>query len=177
MKFKCIVCGHVQDVNGECELCHAPQNKMVAMEETTELVWADEHVLGYAKGCPEEIYEGLLSCFNAEVTEVGMYLAMARVAYREGYPEIGEVLKNIAWEEAGHAAMFTELTGDKVLDSTKANLEKMINGENGACEFRKHLATLAKQNNLDAIHDAVHEISKDEARHGKSLLGMLKRYF
>lgn len=177
-KYKCLVCGHIQDNNEKCELCGVEgSDKFVEVEINDELVWAAEHELGVAKGVDPEIYEGLLSCFNAEVTEVGMYLAMARVAYREGYPEIGEVLREIAWEEAEHAAKFEELAQDKIFASTKENLNKMIHGENGASELRLKIATEAKKQNLDAIHDAVHEIAKDESRHGKSLQGMLNRYF
>jgi len=176
-KYKCLVCGHIQDHNDKCELCGVGPDKLVEVEITDELVWACEHELGSAKGVDKEIYEGLLKCFEAEVTEVGMYLAMARLAYREGYPEIGEVLRQIAWEEAEHAAQFEELTQDKIFGTTKENLEKMIHGENGACEMRFKIASEAKKQNLDAIHDAVHEISKDEARHGKALEGMLNRYF
>ncbi|MEG0283322.1 MAG: ferritin family protein [Erysipelotrichales bacterium] len=178
IKYKCSICGHMQDHKGNCELCGADVSKMVEVEvNNEELVWAAEHELGVAKGVDPEIYEGLLKCFNAEITEVGMYLAMARQAYREGYPEIAEVLKNIAWEEAEHAAKFEELAQDKIFANTKDNLEKMIHGENGACELRMSIAANAKKQNLDAIHDAVHEISKDEARHGKALLGLFNRYF
>ncbi|MDF9866710.1 rubrerythrin [Bacilli bacterium PM5-3] len=176
-KYKCLVCGHVQDHNDKCELCGVGSDKFVEIEVTDELQWADEHKLGVAKGVDAEIYEGLLKCFDAEVSEVGMYLAMARVAYREGYPEIAEVLRQIAWEEAEHAAKFEELAQDKIFESTKENLNKMIYGENGACELRLKIATMAKQQGLDAIHDSVHEISKDEARHGRALQGMLNRYF
>lgn len=177
MKYKCKKCGHIQNHLGECELCHAGQEEMVEFVQEGTLTWASEHELGIAKGVDEQIYNGLLDCFQAEVTEVGMYLAMARNAYREGYPEVAEVLRQIAWEEAEHAAMFEELAGAKIFASTKENLEKMIQGENGACELRYQIASKAKQQNLDAIHDAVHEISKDEARHGKALQGMLNRYF
>ncbi|MDL2211874.1 NADH peroxidase [Erysipelotrichaceae bacterium OttesenSCG-928-M19] len=176
-KYKCLVCGHIQDNNEKCELCGVGPDKFVEVEISDDLVWAAEHELGVAKGVDPEIYEGLLSCFNAEITEVGMYLAMARVAYREGYPEVAEVLRQIAWEEAEHAAKFEELAQDKIFASTKENLEKMVHGENGACELRMKIAAEAKKQNLDAIHDAVHEISKDEARHGKALQGMLNRYF
>ncbi|MDR3215703.1 MAG: NADH peroxidase [Bacilli bacterium] len=177
-KFKCTVCGHIQDNNEKCELCGVGPEKFVEVEiNEDELTWAQEHELGIAKGVDPEIYEGLLKCFEAEVTEVGMYLAMARVAYREGYPEIGETLRAIAWEEAEHAAKFEELAQDKIFGTTEENLVKMIYGENGACELRYQIATNAKKQNLDAIHDAVHEISKDEARHGRALQGMLKRHF
>lgn len=178
-KYKCLVCGHIQDNNEKCELCGvegADKFEEIVITDG-ELVWAQEHELGVAKGVDPKIYEGLLSCFNAEVTEVGMYLAMARVAYREGYPEIAEVLRQIAWEEAEHAAKFEELAQDKIFGTTKENLDKMIHGENGACELRYQIASEAKKQNLDAIHDAVHEISKDEARHGRALQGMLNRYF
>lgn len=177
MKYKCLVCGQILDTNEKCPVCGAGPDKIVPFDDKAALVWADEHTLGVAKGVDSEIYEGLLQCFQAEITEVGMYLAMARLAYREGYPEIGEVFKTIAWEEALHAAHFEELAGDKIESTTKANIEKMINGENGACDFRVKLAKRAKELNLDAIHDAVHEIGKDEARHGKALAGLLKRYF
>lgn len=177
MKFKCKKCGHIQGDQTTCELCHATGEYMVEFKQDGELTWASVHELGIAKAADEEIYNGLLDCFQAEVTEVGMYLAMARVAYREGYPEIAEVLRQIAWEEAEHAAMFEELAGAKIFNSTKENLEKMIQGENGACELRYQIAAKAKQTNHDAIHDAVHEISKDEARHGMALQGMLNRYF
>lgn len=177
-KFKCTVCGHIQDENHKCELCGVEgAEKFVEVEIGEELVWAQEHQLGSAKEVDPKIREGLLSCFDAEVTEVGMYLAMARHAYREGYPEIAEVLRQIAWEEAEHAAKFEELAQDKILSTTKENLEKMILGENGACELRWQIAAEAKKQNLDAVHDAVHEISKDEARHGRALKGMLDRYF
>ena len=176
-KYKCLVCGHIQDHNDKCELCGVGPEKFIEVEVSEDLTWAAEHELGIAKGVDAEIYEGLIKCFEAEVTEVGMYLAMARVAYREGYPEVAEVLRQIAWEEADHAAKFEELAQDKIFGSTAENLNKMIHGENGACEMRLKIATAAKAQNLDAIHDAVHEIAKDEARHGKALQGMLNRYF
>lgn len=142
-----------------------------------KLTWADEHQLGVAKTASEEIKQGLRDNFNGECQEVGMYLAMARQADREGYPEIAMVLRNIALEEAEHASRFGEMLGELVIADTKANLLKMVNGENGACIGKKHIATLAKQDNHDAIHDSVHEMCKDEARHGKALESMLERYF
>ncbi len=142
-----------------------------------KLEWADEHKIGVAKDASEEIKQGLRDNFNGECQEVGMYLAMARQADREGYPEIALVLKQIALEEAEHASRFQEMLGELVVADTKANLLKMVNGENGACAGKKRIATLAKADNHDAIHDSVHEMCKDEARHGKALESMLERYF
>ncbi|MDR1782550.1 MAG: NADH peroxidase [Bacilli bacterium] len=183
-KYKCKVCGHIQDTNDVCELCKVKGAENFEEIEVNGVEWAQEHTLGIAKeaSVDKEIYDGLLKCFEAETTEVGMYMAMARVAYREGYPEIGDVLKNIAWEEAEHAAKFEELAQDKILGTTAENLEKMILGESGACELRWQIAHKAKSEGPadaahDAIHDVVHEIAKDEARHGRSLQGLLKRYF
>ena len=139
--------------------------------------WADQHVVGVAKGVDPEIIEGLKENFNGECSEVGMYLAMARVAHREGYPEIGLYYEKAAYEEAEHAAKFAELLGEVVTDSTKKNLELRVMAENGACEGKKKLASRAKELNLDAIHDTVHEMAKDEARHGCAFEGLLKRYF
>ena len=136
-----------------------------------------EHVVGVAKGCPQEILDGLRANFAGECSEVSMYLAMARVAHREGYPEIGLYWEKAAYEEAEHAAKFAELLGEVVTDSTKKNLEMRVEAENGATEGKFELAKLAKQHNLDAIHDTVHEMARDEARHGKAFEGLLKRYF
>ena len=156
--------------------CKAPASKFVKQEENS-LAWADQHVVGVAAGVDPEILEGLRMNFTGECTEVGMYLAMARVAHREGYPEIGMYYEKAAWEEAEHAAKFAELLGEVVTDSTKKNLELRVMAENGACDGKKKLAVLAKQQNLDAIHDTVHEMAKDEARHGCAFAGLLKRYF
>ena len=180
-KYKCLVCGAVfesEDHDPQCPVCKvkASSGKIVDYVEE-ELVWADEHVLGIAKGVDAEIVEGLRNHFNGECSEVGMYMAMARQAFREGYPEIGMVLEQIAREEAVHAARFGEMLGELVTNSTKENLIKMINGENGACHGKKEIATRAKQLNLDAIHDSVHEMCRDEARHGKALVALLDRYF
>ena len=147
--------------------------------------WAAEHVVGVGKAfgdnvpaeVQKEIIDGLNANFTGECTEVGMYLAMARVAYREGYPEIGEYWRRAALEEAEHAAKFAELLGDVLTDSTKKNLEMRVEAENGATLGKFELAKLAKQYNLDAIHDTVHEMARDEARHGKAFEGLLKRYF
>ena len=180
MKYKCLICGQIFDVkDGEepiCPVCKARGEKVVPYVEE-ELSWPAEHHVGIAQGVDPEILEGLRNNFNGECSEVGMYLAMSRQAFREGYPEIGVVLEQIAHEEAEHAARFGEMLGELVTDSTKANLEKMLAGENGACKSKKEIATRAKQLNYDAIHDSVHEMAKDEARHGKALEALLKRYF
>ena len=178
-KFVCSVCGYVHEGDSapeKCPQCGVPASKFVEMKQDEELVYADEHRLGVAKGCDPAIIEGLEANFNGECTEVGMYLAMSRQADREGYPEIAEAFKRYAFEEAEHAAKFAELLGDCVWD-TKTNLEKRIVAEHGATQGKKDLAVMAKQQNLDAIHDTVHEMCKDEARHGKGFQGLYNRYF
>ena len=173
----CTVCGYVfegEAAPAECPVCHAGADKF--KEQTGEREWAAEHVIGVAQGVSEDILADLRANFEGECTEVGMYLAMARVAHREGYPEIGLYWEKAAWEEAEHAAKFAELLGDVVWD-TKTNLKKRMEAEAGACEDKKRIATLAKQQNLDAIHDTVHEMCKDEARHGKGFEGLYNRYF
>ena len=175
MKYKCLICGQVFEDSDECPVCHAKGDKIVPYVEE-ELTWADSHVVGVAKGLDAEVVAGLKNHFNGECTEVGLYLAMSRQAMREGYPAIAVVLEKIAFEEAEHAARCQEMLGDMIGD-TKANLEKMLLGENGACKGKKEIATRAKQLNYDAIHDSVHEMCKDEARHGKALEALLKRYF
>ena len=179
-KWICTVCGYVHEGDEApefCPQCKQPKSKFKEMVETTgALTFADEHVIGVAKGCDEEMIKDLNAHFMGECTEVGMYLAMSRQADREGYPEVAEAFKRYAWEEAEHAAKFAELLGDVVWD-TKTNLEKRKDAECGACEDKKRIATRAKQLNLDAIHDTVHEMAKDEARHGKAFAGLLKRYF
>lgn len=178
MKYRCLVCGAIIDSSDECPICHAKANKIVPyVEDEGKLTWADEHVLGVAKDVDEEVLTGLRNHFMGECTEVGMYLAMARQALREGYPEIAMLFEQIAKEEAEHAARFEELLGEHIENSTKANIEKMLAGENGACKSKKEIATKAKSLGLDAIHDSVHEMCKDEARHGKALEAMLNRYF
>lgn len=176
-KFVCSVCGYIAEGSAPdvCPICKAPASKFV--EQTGEMTWADGHVIGVAKGVDPRIVEGLQMNFEAECTEVGMYLAMSRQADREGYPEVAEAYKRIAFEEAEHAAKFAELLGEVVDNSTKVNLEKRVAAEYGACQGKKDLATLAKQLNLDAVHDTVHEMCKDEARHGKAFKGLLERYF
>ena len=177
-KFVCSVCGYVHEGDSapdQCPVCKAPAEKFT--EQTGEREWAAEHVVGVAQGVPEDIIEDLRSNFNGECSEVGMYLAMSRVAYREGYPEIGAYWEKAAWEEAEHAAKFAELLGEVLTDSTKKNLEMRIDAENGATAGKTDLAKRAKALNLDAIHDTVHEMARDEARHGKAFEGLLKRYF
>ena len=179
MKYRCAICGFVYEGNSapdKCPQCGAPANKFDAIE-STGLDWASEHKVGIAKDVSPEIIEGLRQNFTGECTEVGMYLAMARVAHREGFPEIGLYYEKAAWEEAEHAAKFAELLGEVVTDSTKKNLELRVMAENGATEGKTCLAKLAKEQNLDAIHDTVHEMARDEARHGKAFEGLLNRYF
>jgi len=177
-KFVCTICGYVHEGDSapeKCPICKAPASKFV--EQAGEMTWAAEHVVGVAQGAPQEIIDGLRENFMGECTEVGMYLAMARVAHREGYPEIGLYWEKAAYEEAEHASKFAELLGEVVTDSTKKNLEMRVEAENGATAGKTELAKLAKQLNLDAIHDTVHEMARDEARHGKAFEGLLKRYF
>ncbi|MDD6096645.1 MAG: NADH peroxidase [Firmicutes bacterium] len=177
-KWVCSVCGYVHEGDAapaECPVCHVPAEKFNKQEG--EMTWAAEHVLGVAKGVDEAIIEGLRANFEGECTEVGMYLAMARVAHREGYPEVGMYYEKAAWEEAEHAAKFAELLGEVVTDSTKKNLQLRVDAENGATAGKVELAKMAKEQNLDAIHDTVHEMARDEARHGKAFKGLLERYF
>ena len=178
-KFVCPVCGYIHEgehAPEKCPLCKVPGEKFTEMTET-ERVWKAEHILGVAKDAPEAIKQGLRENFEGECCEVGMYLAMARVAHREGYPEIGLYWEKAAYEEAEHAAKFAELLGEVVTDSTKKNLEMRVDAENGATAGKFDLAKMAKELNLDAIHDTVHEMARDEARHGKAFEGLLKRYF
>ena len=177
-KFVCSVCGYVYEGEAApefCPVCKAPASKFI--EQSEEMTWASEHVVGVAQGAPEDIIADLRANFTGECSEVGMYLAMSRVAYREGYPEIGEYWKTAAFEEAEHAAKFAELLGEVVTDSTEKNLKMRVEAENGATAGKTDLAKRAKALNLDAIHDTVHEMARDEARHGKAFAGLLKRYF
>ena len=177
-KYICSVCGYVHEGNSapdKCPICGVPAEKFTL--QAGERVWAAEHIVGVAQGTPEDIIADLRANFEAECTEVGMYLAMARVAHREGYPEIGLYWEKAAWEEAEHAAKFAELLGEVVTDSTKKNLEMRVAAENGATAGKFDLAKRAKELNLDAIHDTVHEMARDEARHGKAFEGLLNRYF
>lgn len=178
-KFICTVCGHIHIGNEApevCPLCKQPREKFIEYVEAEGLAWADEHRIGVAKDAPAEILDGLKAHFMGECTEVGMYLAMSRQADREGYPEVAEAYKRIAWEEAEHASRFAELLGEVVCD-TKTNLKMRMEAECGACADKKRIATLAKQHNLDAIHDTVHEMCKDEARHGQVFQGLFNRFF
>ena len=177
-KFVCSVCGYVYEGTeppAQCPQCKAPASKFV--EQAGDMTWAAEHVVGVAADVPEDIKTDLRANFNGECTEVGMYLAMARVAFREDYPEIGLYWEKAAYEEAEHAAKFAELLGEVITDSTKKNLEMRVEAENGATAGKTDLAKRAKALNLDAIHDTVHEMARDEARHGKAFKGLLERYF
>ncbi len=177
-KWVCSVCGYVYEgetAPEKCPVCKAPASKF--LKQDSEKVWAAEHVVGVASDAPEDIKKDLRDMFNGECSEVGMYLAMSRVAIREGYPEVGAFFEKAAMEEAWHAAHFAELLGEVVTDSTKKNLELRADAEYGATQGRADLAKRAKALNLDAIHDIVHEIGRDEARHGKGFEGLLKRYF
>ena len=176
-KFVCTVCGYIyegEEAPEKCPQCGAPKEKFVEKSDD-KLEWADEHKVGVAKGVDEEVLEGLKANFTGECTEVGMYLAMSRQADREGFPEIAAAYKRIAFEEAEHAAKFAEMLGEVVTDSTKKNLEMRVEAEHGACDGKKQLATLAKKLNYDAIHDTVHEMAKDEARHGSAFRGQIGR--
>ena len=178
-KFVCSVCGYVHEGDSapeRCPQCKVPAEKFNEVAEENRY-WAAEHVVGVANGAPEDIIMDLRANYMGECTEVGMYLAMARVAHREGYPEIGLYWEKAAWEEAEHAAKFAELLGEVVTDSTKKNLEMRVEAENGATMGKFDLAKRAKALNLDAIHDTVHEMARDEARHGKAFEGLLNRYF
>ena len=193
-KFVCTVCGYIhegEEAPAQCPQCKAPASKFKELVDT-ELTFVTEHVIGIAKDVDPEIKKGLQANFEGECTEVGMYLAMSRQADREGYPEIAEAFKRYAFEEADHASRFCELLGDMVWD-TKTNLKKRMEAESGACSGKNlemrveaengatlgkfELAKLAKQYNLDAIHDTVHEMAKDEARHGRGFAGLYNRYF
>ena len=177
-KFVCPVCGYVHEGESapeKCPICKVPGSKFTEMKG--EKTWAAEHVVGVGKNAPEEIIQGLRENFEGECSEVGMYLAMARVAHREGYPEIGLYWEKAAYEEAEHAAKFAELLGEVITDSTKRNLEMRVDAENGATSGKFELAKKAKELGLDAIHDTVHEMARDEARHGRAFEGLLKRYF
>ena len=177
-KFVCSVCGYVHEGDAapeQCPVCKVPGEKFNEM--SADRVWAAEHVVGVAKGVDPWIIEQLRANFEGECSDVGMYLAMSRVAHREGYPEIGLYWEKAALEEAEHAAKFAELLGEVVTDSTKKNLEMRVDAEFGATDGKMALAKKAKELGLDAIHDTVHEMARDEARHGKAFEGLLKRYF
>lgn len=178
MKWVCSVCGYVyegSEAPEQCPVCKAPKEKFIAQDG--EMTWASEHVVGVAKGVSDDILEDLRANFSGECAEVGMYLAMSRVAFREGYPEVGLYYEKAAHEEAEHAAKFAELLGEVLTDSTKKNLEMRVEAENGATAGKTDLAKRAKAAGLDAIHDTVHEMARDEARHGRAFAGLLGRYF
>ena len=181
-KFVCTVCGYVYEGEAapeKCPVCGAPASKF--KEQSGEMTWAAEHVVGVAQGVSEDILEDLRANYEGECREVGMYLAMARVAHREGYPEIGLYWEKAAYEEAEHAAKFAEMLGSdlepNMKASTKDNLKWRVDCEFGATSGKFDLALCAKKNGLDAIHDTVHEMARDEARHGRALKGLLERYF
>ena len=177
-KFVCQVCGYVHEGEAApefCPQCRVPASKFTEMKE--EMEWAAEHIFCIAADAPEDIKMDLRANFNVECSEVGMFLAMSRVAFREGYPEIGMYWEKAAFEEAEHAAKFAELLGEVVTASSKKNLEMRVEAENGATAGKTELAKMAKEQGLDAIHDTVHEMARDEARHGKAFEGLLNRYF
>lgn len=179
-KFVCSVCGYVYEGEAapeKCPVCGAPASKFVKQDDTKEIKFACEHEVGVAKGLDERVVSGLRENFAGECSEVGMYLAMSRAADREGYPEVAEAYKRIAYEEADHASKFAELLGEVVTASTKQNLQARVEAEQGATQGKLDLAKLAKELGYDAVHDTVHEMAKDEARHGKAFLGLLNRYF
>lgn len=178
-KFVCSVCGYVHEGNEPpafCPQCKAPASKFVEKKEEAA-GFADEHRVGVAAGVDAELLEGLRANFTGECTEVGMYLAMSRQAEREGYPEVAEAYRRYAFEEAEHAAKFAELLGEVLVPCTKTNLEMRVEAETGACAGKLMIAKRAKELGYDAIHDTVHEMCKDEARHGAGFAGLLKRYF
>lgn len=190
MKYKCKVCGYIYDEEKEgvkfadlpddwkCPICKAPKSQFEPVaEEPKELTWASEHKIGVAKDLPEDMKEFLRAEFAGECSEVGMYLAMSRQAIREGYPEIGMFYKQVAFEEAEHAARYAEMLGEVVSESTKDNLTVRVAAENGATANKTEFAKKCKAMNLDALHDSIHEMARDEARHGKGFKGLLDRYF
>ena len=195
MKFVCTVCGYVHEGDeppAQCPVCKAPADKFKKMEEPAAAPaaaaapakgklalpeMACEHVVGSAKGLDERVVQGLRDNFNGECAEVGMYLAMSRQAEREGYPEIAEAFKRYAFEEAEHAAKFAELLGEVLTADTKKNVAMRADAEQGACAAKLAIAKRAKELGYDAIHDTVHEMAKDEARHGAGFEGLLNRYF
>lgn len=178
-KFTCSVCGYIHEgemAPAKCPQCAAGADKFTIFNEGG-LDWADQHVIGVARDADPEIVAGLRANFAGECTEIGMYLAMSRQADREGFPEIAAAYKRIAYEEADHAARFAELLGEVLVADTRANLQARVDAECGACSGKKAIASRAKELNYDAIHDTVHEMCRDEARHGKAFEGLLKRYF
>ena len=179
-KWRCTVCGYIHEGDKApevCPQCKVPAEKFVEVKEDADMQWAAEHIVGIASDVDEEVKAGLRAHFEGECSEVGMYLAMSPVAHREGYPEIGLYWEKAALEEAEHAAKFAELLGEVVTTSTKKNLEMRVEAEFGATQGKFDIAKRAKELGYDAIHDTVHEMARDEARHGKAFAGLLKRYF
>jgi rubrerythrin len=180
MKWVCSICGYTAEgpeAPEQCPVCKAPASKFNKKDEGAELSWASEHIVGIAQGVDPEIVESLRMEFAGECSEVGMYLAMSRAAFREGYPEIGMYWEQAAYEEANHAARYAELLGEVVSPSSKENLQKRVEAENGACAGKTALAKKCKELGLDALHDTIHEMARDEARHGQAFKGLLDRYF
>ncbi len=178
-KFVCTVCGYVYEGSeppAECPQCHAPASKFEEVKDDGK-EWASEHVVGIAANASKDIVDDIRANYEGECAEVGMYLAMARAAEREGYPEVGLFYEEAANDEALHAAKFAELIGECVSDSTRKNLEVRVEAENGATAAKTDLAERAKAAGLDAVHDTAHEIAKDEARHGRAFKALLERYF
>ncbi len=179
-KFVCSVCGYTVEAETapeKCPMCGVSADKFKRVDDAKGLTWATEHVIGVGKDVDAQVLQGLKDHFIGECTEVGMYLAMSRQAEREGYPEVAEAYKRYAFEEAEHAAKFAELLGEVVTPSTKKNLEMRAEAEAGACAAKMEIAKRAKELGYDAIHDTVHEMAKDEARHGQGFQGLLKRLF
>jgi rubrerythrin len=177
VKFRCSVCGYIYEGEAAPAACPQCKGKKFEKVQGEAMAWAAEHIIGIGKDVDPRIAEGLKAHFVGECTEVGMYLAMSRTADREGYPEVAEAYKRVAFEEADHAARFAEMLGECVSPSSKTNLSMRVDAEYGATKGKVEIATLAKQLGLDAIHDSVHEMARDEARHGKAFKGLLERYF
>ena len=189
MKYKCSVCGHIYDEEKEgvkfadlpedwkCPLCKQPKSKFEPVDETAALTWASEHKIGIASDLSDDMKEFLRAEFAGECSEVGMYLAMSRAAIRQGYPEVGAFYRQAAFEEADHASRYAEMLGEVVSASTKENLEARVAAENGACAGKTAFAKKCKEMGLDALHDSIHEMARDEARHGQGFKGLLDRYF
>ena len=178
-QFVCPICGYVHEGNTppeKCPQCGCAGSKFTE-KNADAVTYATEHQIGIAKGIDAEVLEGLKANFTGECTEVGMYLAMSRQAEREGYPEVAEAFKRYAFEEADHASRFAELLGEVLVPCTKTNLKMRAEAEHGACAGKFAIAKRAKELGYDAIHDTVHEMAKDEARHGQGFVGLLKRYF
>lgn len=178
-KWICTVCGYVHEGDTppeKCPLCKAPASAFKEMDPESVLNFVTEHEIGIAKDTDDQMKADLRAHFEGECSEVGMYLAMSRQADREGYPEIAEAFRRYAYEEADHASRFAELLGEVVWD-TEENLKRRMAAEAGANEDKMRIARRAKELNLDAIHDTVHEMAKDEARHGQGFQGLYNRYF